>query len=297
MTGPNLAKHGIMLNLTVYGQTDIGLVRETNEDAFAIVDLTSGSTIKEQTIFRFEVGEQGVLLAVSDGMGGANAGEVASAMVIKSMGRSMTMQSSDGPRKSLIEQATEQANHEVWSAAHHQGRSGMGATLTALHLRGTAVDIAEVGDSRAYILRSGNLLQVTRDQSYVQFLIDSGTLTPEEAATSLLQNVIMQAMGQKPDLSVALGRLELRRRDCLLLCSDGLSNEVTAEEMRQVILDAPRLDAAGASLIELAKRRGGRDNITVLLCGVDGDLQPLVAGETIADTLQILQEAPTTSLA
>jgi serine/threonine protein phosphatase PrpC len=286
-----------MMNLTVYGQTDIGLVRETNEDAFAIVDLTSGTSIEEQTFFRFEVGERGVLLAVSDGMGGANAGEVASAMVIESMGHSMTTQPSNGPRNSLVEKATKQANHEVWSAAHQEGRTGMGATLTALHLRGTAVDIAEVGDSRAYIVRGGNLLQVTRDQSYVQFLIDSGTMTPEQAEASPLQNIILQAMGQKPNVSVALGRLELRQRDCLLLCSDGLSNEVSAEEMRQMILAEPRLDAACASLVELAKKRGGQDNITVVLCGVDGDLQPRVAGETIADTLQILKEAPTPSFA
>jgi protein phosphatase len=97
-------------------------------------------------------------------------------------------------------------------------------------------------------------------------------------------------MGQKPDVSVALGRLELRQHDCFLLCSDGLSGAVSTDEMRQVILAAPRLDAACATLIELAKQRGGDDNITVLIGGVSGDLPPLVAGETIASTLQILQE-------
>ena len=89
---------------------------------------------------------------------------------------------------------------------------------------------------------------------------------------------------------MALGRLELRLRDCFLLCSDGLSSTVSAEEMRQVILAAPRMDAACATLVELAKQRGGEDNITVLIGGVSGDLPPLVAGETIGDTLQILQE-------
>jgi protein phosphatase len=99
-------------------------------------------------------------------------------------------------------------------------------------------------------------------------------------------------MGKKADVSVALGRLELRQHDCFLLCSDGLSNQVSAEEMQRVMLAARRLDAACATLIALAKQRGGDDNITVLIGGVSGDLPPLVAGETIAEALQILQEAP-----
>ena len=279
-----------MMNLTVYGQTDIGLVRKTNEDAFVIADLTSGNVVKEQTIVRFQVGERGVLLAVSDGMGGASAGEVASAMVIESMRRSMTMVPSAERSGKLVERAATTANREVWTAARLPGRTGMGATLTALHLHGTALHIAEVGDSRAYLLRGGVFHQVTRDQSYSQLLVEAGALTPEQAAFAPLQNVILQAMGTKPDVSVALGRLELRQRDCFLLCSDGLSKAVSAEEMRQVILAAPRMDAACATLIELAKQRGGDDNITVLIGGVSGDLPPLVAGEPIADTLQILQE-------
>jgi PPM family protein phosphatase len=279
-----------MINLTVYGQTDVGLVRKTNEDAFVIADLTSGNVVKEQTIVRFQVGERGVLLAVSDGMGGASAGEVASAMVVESMRRSMTIVPSTERSGKLVERAATTANREVWTAARQPGRTGMGATLTALYLHGTAMHIAEVGDSRAYLLRGGNLQQVTRDQSYAQVLLESGAMTPEQASYAPLQNVILQAMGTKPDVSVALGRLELRQRDCFVLCSDGLSNSVSAEEMRQVILAAPRMDAACATLIELAKQRGGADNITVLIGGVGGDLPPLMAGETIADTLQILQE-------
>jgi serine/threonine protein phosphatase PrpC len=281
-----------MINLTVFGQSDIGLVRRTNEDAFVIADLTSGNVVKEQTIVRFQVGERGVLLAVSDGMGGASAGEVASAMVVESMRRSMTTVPGAEPSRELVAQAAAKANREVWAAASQPGRTGMGATLTALYLHGKAMHIVEVGDSRAYILRGGDLQQVTRDQSYSQVLLESGAMTPEQVAFAPLKNVILQAMGTQPDVSVALGRLELRQRDCFLLCSDGLSNAVSAEEMRQVILAAPRLDAACATLVELAKQRGGDDNITVLIGGVSGDLPPLVAGETIAETLQILQEEP-----
>jgi len=284
-----------MVNLTVYGQTDKGRVRELNEDAFVIADLTSGKVSKDQTMVRFDVGEHGVLLAVSDGMGGASAGEVASAMVVDSMRSSMTFAASAHPSNALVERAVEQANREVWAAGQTPGREGMGATLTALYLLGNVAHVAEVGDSRAYILRGGHLLQVTRDQSLVQYMVDSGAMTPENAAVAPFKNIIVQAMGQKEDVTVALGRIELRDRDCLWLCSDGLSNAVSAEEMRQVILAAPGLDAAGAQLVDLANQRGGDDNITVLICGVTGDLPPLVVGETIADTLQVMQEAPAPS--
>ncbi|MCC6746152.1 MAG: serine/threonine-protein phosphatase [Deltaproteobacteria bacterium] len=281
-----------MVNLVAYGQTDVGLVRPTNEDAFVIADLTDRRPVEKRSVARFKVGERGVLLAVSDGMGGERAGEVASTMVIESMRRSMTVLPSIEPIHEIVEQSAEAANREVWTAAQRPELTGMGATLTALHFHGTSVYIAEVGDSRAYLLRGGCLVQVTRDQSYVQMLIDSGALTPEQAETAPLRNVILQAMGVKADVSVALGRLELRQRDCFLLCSDGLSNKVSASEMQQVMLAAPTIEVACTTLINLAKQRGGEDNITVLIGVVSGDLPPLVEGETVAETLQILQEAP-----
>ncbi len=279
-----------MVNLTVYGQTDVGLVRSSNEDAFLIADLTGGNLIEEKQIARFEVGARGVLLAVSDGMGGERAGEVASAMVIESLGRSMGKDRQSQPPDALIEKAIERANREVWHAAAKPGHQRMGATVTALFVQGDSVHIAEVGDSRAYLLRGGVLHQVTRDQSYVQLLVDAGTMTPEQAQTAPMKNVILQAMGQKAGVTVALGRLSLRQRDCFLLCSDGLSNKVSPDEMKHVILTAPRLDAACVTLIELAKAHGGEDNITVIIGGVSGDLPPLVPGEPITETLEILKE-------
>ena len=167
----------------------------------------------------------------------------------------------------------------------------MGATLTAVFLLGTALHIAEVGDSRAYLLRNGEMVQVTRDQSYVQMLVDLGHLTTAEAEVAPQKNIILQAMGQETWLRVALGRLELRQRDCFLDLFRRLPrNELSDDEIRKVILAAPRMDAACASLIDLARQHGGRDNITVLLGGVSGDLPPVSAGEAIADTLEILKE-------
>jgi serine/threonine protein phosphatase PrpC len=147
-----------------------------------------------------------------------------------------------------------------------------------------------VGDSRAYLLRGGTLVQLTHDQSHVQTLVDAGVMTPEEAERNPMKNVILQAMGSEPAVTVALGKLSLRQRDCFLICSDGLSNMVSAEEMRHVILTSSRMDVACSALVELAKKNGGMDNITVIIGGVSGDLPPMVVGEDISNTLEILKE-------
>ena len=278
------------VHLTVVGQTDVGLVRPSNEDAFVVADLTGGNLLDEQRIAKFEVGQRGVLLAVSDGMGGHQAGEVASALVVESLRRSMAQQPLGAPSDALLEQAAVQADHDVWKAAHYPGRERMGATLTAVFIHGATAHIAEVGDSRAYLVRCGRIEQVTRDQSYVQLMVESGKMSHEEAQVSQLSNVILQAMGLSPTVRVALGRLDLRQRDCFVLCSDGLSGLVSADEIRDVVLTAGRPDAVCARLVELALQRGGTDNVTVIVAGISGDLPPLVAGESIADTLQVVQE-------
>jgi serine/threonine protein phosphatase PrpC len=280
------------INLTVCGATDFGMKRETNEDAFVIADLTGKSLVTTGPLTRFEIGARGVLLAVSDGMGGHDAGEVASALVVESLPPAMVRADARavGGGDALVEQAVKSANRTVWEASHVPGRQKMGATLTAMYLEGATVHIAEVGDSRAYLLRGGQLVQVTRDQSYVQALVDSGAIKPDEAAVSPCRNIILQAMGQKPDVQVALGRLSLRQRDCFILCSDGLTNKVTPDEMRAIILGSPSMDVACTRLIARANEKGGEDNITVVMGGVSGDLPAFVGGEAISDTLEQVQE-------
>jgi serine/threonine protein phosphatase PrpC len=280
----------VTVKLTVYGQTDVGLVRESNEDSFAIADLTGGSLFKDQRIAQFEVGQSGVLMAVSDGLGGHQAGEVASALVVESLRRSMASQPGGAASDALLEKATLEANREVWQAAHYPGREQMGATLTALFVHDRTAHIAEVGDSRAYLLRGGEIVQVTRDQSYVQLLLDSGSMTAASAKECDFSNIVLQAMGLKPEVTVAMGRLDLRQRDCLVLCSDGLSNKLSADDIRRVIVGSTRLDDACARLIDEAKQRGGDDNITVILAGVDGDLPATATGERISETLFVISE-------
>jgi serine/threonine protein phosphatase PrpC len=267
------------VHLSIAGRSDIGRSRSHNEDALIIADVASGTLCRgEAPRARFQVGQHGVLLAVSDGMGGEKAGEVASAVVVEALARAMVGTRPDAPPDARIADAVQEANREVLRAAQQPGREGMGATLTAVFVQargaGATAFIAEVGDSRAYLLRSGRITQLTKDQSYVQLLLDAGAVDEKGAADSPLHNVILQAMGHKRRIDVALGKLELRRRDCLLLCSDGLTNAVKDDEISGILLGSPDLDRACAHLVDLANERGGRDNITVLTAGAGGDLPP-----------------------
>ena len=284
------------VTVSVFGLTDMGKVRTNNEDALLISNLAdaAGSPAESTApaeVRTFEAGEHAVLLAVSDGMGGADAGEVASALVVESLRRAMSEAGGKLDWNEATKHAVEAANREVWSAARAPGRRGMGATVTAVCLQGAHAHIAEVGDSRAYLLRNARIRQVTRDQSFVQYLVDAGALKPEEAASYPMKNVVLQAMGQKPDVQVALGRLELRRGDKLLLCSDGLSGKLSGEEMLARVQQAPSLEAACHALVDLANERGGEDNITVVLARVDGEgLSVPKEQESLTQTFQILAE-------
>jgi serine/threonine protein phosphatase PrpC len=272
----------------VYGCTDVGVVRKNNEDAFVIAELGShiaaqstpptGSLAfdpatkhgEEALIKKCVVGDQGLLLGVSDGMGGAEAGEIASYLVVESLKEDLSAKhdKSTGP---LIRAAVERANHLVFDAAiSHPRRNGMGATLTAALVREDRAYIAGVGDSRCYIIRGKRIRQVTRDQSLVESLVELGHLAPEQAESSPHRNVILQALGTKPEVAVALTRVSLNNGDILLLCSDGLSGKVNAEEMRELALAGPTIDDACRRMVALANERGGEDNITVVLAHFSG---------------------------
>ncbi len=273
--------------VSVAGATDVGKEREKNEDALVVADLTGGTLLNSVQHARLDVGERGVLLAVSDGMGGAQAGEVASALVVETLTRAMKDASPDTPRDALMNDAIQRAHQAVWETATRESKK-MGATLTAVFVHAGQAFIAEVGDSRAYLIRRGNLCQLTHDQSMVQLLVDSGVIEADQAAESPIRNIILQAMGNQPNVKVALGQLELRDRDCLVLCSDGLTVHVTDDEIRDVVLASGRPEVATKQLIDLANERGGKDNITVVVAGIGGGLSQPATGETIHDTFQVL---------
>lgn len=258
------------LTLTVFGQSDRGRVRTKNEDAFVVADLTTSERVHSMAhAASVEVGERGVLLAVSDGIGGAQSGEVASTLALQSLRVGMDAGSEFGAGAAL-QSSVEEANTSVWHFARAAGKNGMGATLTAMLVHDQDAHIAEIGDSRAYLLRDDRFTQLTHDQTYVQQLVDQGALTREQAEQSDYKNVILQAIGIRPKVAVAMCRVPLRAHDRFLLCSDGLSNKLSNAEIH-AILQQPTLDAACKTLVDTANERGGEDNITALVLEV-GDM-------------------------
>ena len=256
-------------HLRACGRTDTGKVRSSNEDALLLADLTSGERWAGETAaLECEIGRRGLLLAVSDGMGGAAAGEVASALSLEALFdglRRLSIPAAPDPSDRL-RHVVEWASEKVHEAARRPGRYGMGATLTAVIIAddGKAY-LAQVGDSRAYLVRDGAATQVTKDQSYVQMLVDVGALTPEQAQVSPAKNVILQVMGQDQKISVDVGSLDVKPGDRLLLCSDGLSNMVDADLIAALASSPTPIAEAARALVTAANDAGGQDNVTVVL--------------------------------
>lgn len=263
---------GAAITVRVCGRTDVGLVREHNEDNYLLADLATGS--RDPSTLH-SVPSAGLLLGVCDGMGGAAAGEVASQMavdtILEMMSRSVPCADRDGLARSLV-RSIEEAGERIFEAARtNRSRRGMGTTATIAALMDKTLFVGQVGDSRAYILRASELKQVTKDQSLVNQLIEAGQLTEDEAEAFEHSNIILQALGTTEQVSVDLTFLELRAGDRLLMCSDGLSGLVHGEVIREVMQEYRDLDACSARLIELAKAGGGHDNITVILAEFDGE--------------------------
>ncbi|HEX5734454.1 MAG TPA: PP2C family serine/threonine-protein phosphatase [Blastocatellia bacterium] len=259
------------VQVSVFARTDIGMQRSGNEDAFMVADLTTGNVGLGPDMSTHPVGARGSLMVVSDGMGGAVAGEIASEMAVTSIRESLMEIPTDLNVSERLKMATEIANEKIWEHAQQNPElSGMGATVTAVLVQGTTAYIGQVGDSRAYLVRGDQIKQLTKDQSLAQMLIDSGAITPEQVS-SVPQNVIMQALGTQPTVKVALTAVELFRNDCLLICSDGLSNKIQAIEMREMAQSSTELTATCRRLVEMANERGGEDNITVIIARFDGE--------------------------
>lgn len=225
--------------------TDVGLVREKNEDsAFAGVQL----------------------IVVADGMGGMPAGEFASDIVIRRV-RDLEGYPGDKPLDALLE-AVHAANEEIGVAAQDSPeKHGMGTTVTAMLARGVQTALAHVGDSRAYLLRDGEFEQVTSDDTYVQMLVERGELTPEEARSHPRRSLVTQAV-QGGVIEPYAAILLLRAGDRVLICSDGLSDYVDDDAIAGVLRACGDLDEAGDQLIKLAHEAGAPDNVTSIIADV-----------------------------
>src|SRR5436305_7271868 len=274
-------------------KTNVGRVRAGNEDNFLVLDLSAQKAwtgtegeVPPDEMRRFEVGQKGVVLVVSDGMGGALAGDVASRMAVETV-RDMLTGSDDGeddaatcgPDTPLVEclrNATDYANFAIHRKSVEDPRcSGMGATLTAAAITRDGVSLVQVGDSRGYVIRGEQIKLATKDQSLVQQLVDVGQISEQEAETHMFRNVILQALGAQPDLAPVTRRVRVFRGDLLLLCSDGLSGKLRGDDILQVVASSNG-DVARAceALVNEANERGGEDNITVVLARLTGDDLP-----------------------
>jgi len=262
-----------VLEFVVAGASDIGQVREQNEDHFVVGDLDGGQLVEAAALehWRHE-GARGPLLVVCDGMGGVEGGEIASELAAQVMWREMRATPATRDAEvfaRLIRRAARIANHDVHAMSRREpGLRGMGTTLSAAGMVGDRLVIATVGDSRAYVLRAGTLVQVTRDQSLQSALLAAGHDEDEAASAG---GAILQALGVASDVDPSLSIIELRRGDRVLLCSDGLHGLV-GDPALALLLGEPHSVADSVRLLLAAARAaGGTDNITALVCEVSGE--------------------------
>jgi PPM family protein phosphatase len=248
------------------GLTDVGRVRSNNEDCFRIIPQLN-------------------LFVLSDGMGGEAHGEVASALAVETVVKHcMDMELNPaatlvGPVKpdwsaetKRLSTAVHLANAGIYkSAENHEEQQGMGATLTAAWIHGTKLSLSHVGDSRAYLLRSRNLVQLTTDHSLVAEQVRRGILTASEAEESQMQSVLLRALGTQPEIEVETDEHTLFPKDTLLLCSDGLTRLVPDQEIAAVLQSEPNPAKSVGRLIALANARGGIDNVTVVVVHMEAN--------------------------
>lgn len=229
-------------------KSDKGMVRSLNEDYVGFY---------ERSDYKIYI--------VADGMGGHNAGEVASKMAVESVINYLNKKElSDNS----LEEAILYANRNIYNLSiEEKSYGGMGTTLTACLVRNNVVQIANVGDSCCFGIDKSKIIKLTRDHSLVQELIDAGSLSEEEGRNHPKKNIITRALGTAKNVVVDIFTIDKNKFKILLLCSDGLTNEVCNEEIFDIIKNSKNLDCATDNLISLAKEHGGRDNITVLLFG------------------------------
>jgi PPM family protein phosphatase len=270
-----------VVRVSVFGKTDLGRSRGHNEDTFLVADLSTGNSSLQPEVRNHEVGDRGSLFMVADGMGGAAAGELASAMAADLIYRHMATAWAKDPVPSAerfayrMREAVELANEQIYSyARQHPEVRGMGTTVTAAGVFGSDLYLTQIGDSRAYLVRNAETVQLTKDQSLMQRLVDAGELTEVEAEQSERRNIILQALGPDPRVKVDLTHQPIRKGDALILCSDGLSGLVRREEFASLIQQHRDPAAVCSALIDLANARGGPDNITAVVATFEGEGLP-----------------------
>jgi len=262
-----------------YGLTDPGRKRQTNEDQFLIAELTKTMHIVQTSLSSPSAihGEQrGHLFLVADGMGGHNAGEEASRLAVASIeaftvdALKWFLQRDDPTAESAAAEFTEAVQEAdrvvIGEAEHNPELHGMGTTLTLGYVVNSQLCVIHAGDSRAYLYRDGALTQLTKDHSFVAELVRAGAIRPDDAKRHPMRHVITNVVGgTAPGVRAESHTIDLQSQDDLLLCSDGLTDMVSADEIGAVLAEAATPEAACRRLVDLANDRGGHDNITVII--------------------------------
>jgi PPM family protein phosphatase len=255
----------------IFGITNVGLIRHDNQDAFLIANLETGDIATMSAPSLVSVHTAPFILVVADGVGGAASGALASSIATDTILRELHRWWHKVPKRTpesveaALKRGIDTANRAIFQKANESPEHhGMGTTTTlALVLEGEAY-IAQVGDSRAYLVRKGAAKQLTKDQSFVQRLIDAGRMTAKEAAQSEHRNIILQALGPEEKVVTDFYRVKLENDDYLVLCSDGLSNQVSNEEIARITKGVGRPEEICEALIEEAMHTGAPDNVTVV---------------------------------
>jgi PPM family protein phosphatase len=271
----------------IFGTTNVGLIRADNQDAFLIANLETGDIATTSAPSVISVHTAPFIMIVADGVGGAASGALASSIATETVLGELHRWWRKVPKRNpesieaALKRGIDAANREIFQTAttspeHH----GMGTTATlTLVIEGEAF-IAQVGDSRAYLIRKGTAKQLTKDQSFVQRLIDAGRMTAKEAAQSEHRNIILQALGPEEKVVTDFYRVKLENDDTMVLCSDGLSNQVSNEDIARITRGSTKPQDICNALIEEALHTGAPDNVTVVtarLRTVDADYRKAVS--------------------
>ncbi|MGI5850096.1 MAG: Stp1/IreP family PP2C-type Ser/Thr phosphatase [Christensenellales bacterium] len=237
-----------------YAKSRKGKAREINEDCFYA-----------------PAGHKGFFAVVADGMGGHNAGEVASKIVVDTVVEELSAAKPVDISKEEMKLILSLANKSVWEdSILHSQRKGMGSTATVAVFCGNQVIIGHVGDSRAYLFKDGMLSQITKDHSYVQLMIDNGSLSKDEAIHHPYKNIITRVIGTQLNVDVDIYNVTLNRDDCILMCTDGLNAAVMDEEIADILKKG--IDLSAEKLVETAVIQGSTDDITVVVAHMEEDL-------------------------
>ena len=286
-----------LINVEVFGASDMGRVRKNNEDNFVACNLTTGEVGFTPPIRAHTLGNRGWLFMVADGMGGEASGEVASQICILTVPKRLyeNLESLDQVNEAnfvlLLRESVEYANHII----HQRALSdpiyrGMGTTATVAALFGPRLFVAQVGDSRAYLIRHNQLAQLTRDQTFLNYLKEIGVDVPSDPEMDSRKSILTQAVGSSESLNVKMTYTKVCQRDSLLLCSDGLYNMVPATDILATAKAPDPLADKCAALIRKANANGGSDNITVVMAEFSGPGLPPAAPTAIVDLKEFKAE-------